>query len=138
MAQSEPRDIWSKITAISALIASVLIPVVVVVVSNLFTSAMKDSENRVRYIELAIGILKSPPSADTDNLRTWAVDVINKHSDVPMDSKTKDELRKNKIISTVPWEELAGIEYKTLRDELARQERLKQEQLREQLKKYAK
>jgi hypothetical protein len=98
MAQSEPRDIWSKITAISALIASVLIPIVVVVVGNSFSRAMKESENRIKYIELAIGILRTTPSTETANLRIWAIDIINKHSDVKLTPETQQELLHKEII----------------------------------------
>jgi len=57
MTTCEKKDVWDKLGALSALIASVLVPVVIVVVGNLYTSAMKQSENRVKYTELAIAIL---------------------------------------------------------------------------------
>ena len=59
---------------------------------------MKESENRVKYLELAIGILRSPPSEDTENLRVWAIDVMDKYSEVSINQKMKQELAKKRII----------------------------------------
>lgn len=98
MTKSENKDVWDKLGALSALIASVLVPIVIVIVGNSYTSAMKHSENRVKYVELAIGILKTNPSPDTENLRAWAIKVIDNYSEVPMNDKTKDELLRRQLI----------------------------------------
>ncbi len=97
MAKSENKDVWDKLGTLSALIASVLVPIVIVFVGNSYTSEMKHSEIRVKYLELAIGILKTSPSKDTEDIRKWAVKVIDNYSELPMDEKTKNELLRKQL-----------------------------------------
>jgi len=58
---------------------------------------MKESENRVRYIEIAIGILKGEPSKETNALRIWAINVINQYSIVPITDSAQKELLERKL-----------------------------------------
>lgn len=51
----------------------------------------------MKYIELALGILKAPPSSDTEQLRIRAIQVMDKYSEVPITEEMKRELRTNKI-----------------------------------------
>lgn len=98
---AEKKDIWDKLSAVAGLVASVLIPIVVVVVGNAYASAVKDAENRVKYTELAIGILRAPPTEGTQGIRSWAIDVVNKHSGVSLDDATRTELLQNGIAGKV-------------------------------------
>lgn len=90
--QKKKKDVWDKLTTMSALFASVLVPVVLAFVGNAYTNALKQAENRVKYTELAISILKDKPSPETQDVRAWAVDVINQYSGVPMSAKVKSQL----------------------------------------------
>jgi hypothetical protein len=91
------KDIWDKIPAVSALLASVLVPIVLAVIGNAYTNAVKQSENKVKYTELAISILKDKPSQETQDVRAWAIDVINQYSGVPMSAKAKNQLLGNQL-----------------------------------------
>jgi hypothetical protein len=99
------KDIWDKITALSALIASVFVPIVLAVVGQAYTSAMKQSENRVKYTELAISILKDKPIPETQDIRGWAINVVNQYSGVPMTSEVKEQLLRSPLAadSTSSW-----------------------------------
>lgn len=94
MAQFEPRD-WV------AIFATILIPLAIAIVGYWVSSAIKESENRVKYIELAIGILEKPPSTDNENIRLWAIEVMDKYSEVPINEKMKLELTKSPIRATL-------------------------------------
>lgn len=83
------KTIWEKLPVISTFLASVLIPVVLAFVGHALTTAMKQGENRVRYSELAISILKEEPSDSNRDVRGWAVEVINRYSGVQMSARTK-------------------------------------------------
>ena len=50
----------------------------------------------MRYIELAINVLHTPPS-DTQNLRAWAIQVMDKYSPVPVSDEVKRELKTRQI-----------------------------------------
>jgi hypothetical protein len=72
-----PKDIWDKMHASATLIASVFVPLAVAFVGSSYTNAMKEAENKLRYVELAIGVLRAEPSRETDALRGWAVEVLS-------------------------------------------------------------
>jgi hypothetical protein len=92
MEPTKSKDTWDKMSALSALLASVLVPLVIAVVGNAYTTALKESENRVKYTELAIGILKDTPTPETQDVRAWAIDVINQYSGVAMSAQVKRQL----------------------------------------------
>ena len=98
MGEEKTKDFWDKTSAIAALLASVLVPIVIAIVGHSYTNAIKEAENRVKYTELAITILKSIPEKDSDDIRAWAVDVINQYSGVPMDAKVKQQLIGRRLI----------------------------------------
>lgn len=52
----------------------------------------KEKEIQLKYISLSIQILSSPPSQSNSSVRKWAVDIINKYSEVKMDEKVELEL----------------------------------------------
>jgi len=76
----------------ASLIASVLVPIAVVIIGNMYSSAIKESETSVRYVELAVEILKTNPSNDNSNMREWAVDLINNYSEIEINQQTRAEL----------------------------------------------
>jgi len=90
---AEPKDKWDKMQAAAALIASVFVPLVVAIVGSSYSNAMKEAENRLRYVELAIGILRAEPNRDTLALRGWAVQVLSSQSSVPLPEEVKMQLR---------------------------------------------
>ncbi len=95
---NEKKDNWDKLKILAGLIASLLVPIVIAFVGNEYSSALKESENRLRYTELAIEILNEPPVPTNKNIRGWAIDVVNKYSGVPINSKTKQEMLDSPIL----------------------------------------
>ena len=95
--QNKSKDIWDKLPAISAFMASVLIPIVVLLAGNSFAERMKVSDASLRYTEISLSILRSEPSADTESLREWAIEVLSKHSAVPLSANAQAELRKRRV-----------------------------------------
>ena len=98
MTQTPKKDIWDKLKSLSSIIASVFIPLVLGIIGNEYTSAMKESEHSLRYTELAIEILNDKPSESNKNIRLWAVELINQYSTVELNKEAKSELVNNKFI----------------------------------------
>ena len=69
-----------------------LVPVVVAVVANSYSSVIKQAENRVKYTELAINILQEEPDEQTQAVRAWAIDIVNRYSGVAMSETVREEL----------------------------------------------
>jgi hypothetical protein len=111
MVHEHKKDVWDKMVPLSTLLASVLVPVVLAIVGNSYTSAMKQSENRVKYTELAMNILKEKPSSDTEALRGWAIEVVNQYSGVQMSDRAKTELSRTKL----PFSNMAGSDFSASR-----------------------
>lgn len=57
-----PKDVWDKIQSLAPLVASILVPLAVAFVGSSYASAMKNSENQIKYVELAVSILRSEPT----------------------------------------------------------------------------
>lgn len=76
------KDIWDKMQASAALIASIFVPLAVAIVGNSYSHATKEAENRLRYVEISIGILQSEPNRETAALREWAVQVLDSQATV--------------------------------------------------------
>ena len=81
----------------AALISSVLIPVVAGVVAGIYATRVKDSENDMKYIELAVSIIREEPKQETAALRDWSVAVIAARSIVPLSKEAQEELRTHRV-----------------------------------------
>ena len=89
--------LWQKMRVVSTMLASILIPLVIALVSQSFAATLKQNEIGVRYIEMAVGILRAPPEPATNHVRTWAIDVINYHSEVPLSEEVLIELQNEDV-----------------------------------------
>jgi len=57
-----------------------VVPISIVIYSQYFTNRQNENEINLKYIEIATSILKDKPTESNKELRTWAVNVINKYS----------------------------------------------------------
>lgn len=76
------------------LIKIVIVPLTIAFVSIYYTNVQKDSEINLKYIELAIDILKQPNSDSNQYLKEYAKDIIKKYSEVPLSKKAEEEIQK--------------------------------------------
>lgn len=90
---TELPQIWEKIKVLSVVIASLTVPVVVAVVGNSYSKEQKDKEIGVRYVELAVEILRAAPSTDNKALRTWAISIVDHYSVLPLPKEAQAELQ---------------------------------------------
>jgi uncharacterized protein YjbI with pentapeptide repeats len=97
MSDTSKKNIWDKLSSAASILGALLIPVVVAIVGSVLASAMKEDENRVKYTELAISILKEEPSDENRALRNWGIDVIDKYSGVPMSPEARKELQNRSL-----------------------------------------
>jgi hypothetical protein len=90
---AELPPLWEKLKVVSLVTASLMIPLVVAYLGNAVSKDQKDKEIGVRYVELAVGILRTEPNPQTKSLREWAVSVIDHYSQVPLPKEARDELQ---------------------------------------------
>jgi hypothetical protein len=90
----KPKDSWDKAEILAKILGAVLLPVITICIAYLLNASIQDRSARVRMIELAVEILKSDPKAATNAnyMRGWAVEVLQKNSEVPLTKETRDAL----------------------------------------------
>lgn len=62
----------------------------------------KQVELNQKYIEIAVGILNGKPTPETIPLRDWAIDIIDKYSEIKL-SKEAKKLLKEKPLSKIQY-----------------------------------
>ena len=93
---------WEKgkvIAQFLGVIANTAIAVVVFLVGNAYNQQIENQklaqDLRIKYIDLALAIIQS--SESSDEIRTWAADIIQNNSEnitrTPMDEETKKQLK---------------------------------------------
>jgi GH24 family phage-related lysozyme (muramidase) len=88
---------WKKIQILTGLIGAILVPTVVGIIGNTINQSIKNNEIGLSYVQLAVSILKEEPNPNTENLRKWAIAVVNNYSDVDLSEEAQQELQKERI-----------------------------------------
>lgn len=98
-------DRWQKLEIAIKAIAAIAVPLAIAWAGNEISVANKQKDSETKFVELATAVLNKEPSAnqsaDSKNLRKWAVDVINKFSGVPMSAETAEALVRTTALPTV-------------------------------------
>lgn len=90
-------NFFEKLKTVSASIAVIFIPIVIALLGNQYSQAIKEKETQLRLVELSIEILKEKQGDENEGLKKWAVDVINRYSEVPLNDVVKTDLISDKI-----------------------------------------
>lgn len=96
------------VSSLAASVAAVVIPIILAVVGNKYTRSLKERETRAKFVELALDQLKTPPTPENENIRKWAIEVVNQYSGVALNAAAKKDLE-SKVGLVGPTElEVAG------------------------------
>ena len=83
---------WQKAQVVAVVMASLAVPVVLAIIGNAYATAQKEAERNVRYVELAVDILKTPPRKQGAQMRGWAIQILDRFSPVSLSSPAKESL----------------------------------------------
>ena len=104
MSWKGPFDYWVNKLEILAKIA---IPVVLVFLGHQLESSYRAKEEQFKqvglnqkYIEIAVGILNTKPTSETMPLRDWAIDTIDKYSEIKLSKDAKALLKQRPLSKT--------------------------------------
>ncbi len=75
-----------------SLLQGCVTPIVIAVCGYFLQDAIKDREINSKYVDLSIQILKEAPTEKKMIIRTWAVEVLNKYSEVKLDRHSQELL----------------------------------------------
>lgn len=83
--------------SIATTFAMIAVPIVIALIGGEYNKSVKESENRVRYVELAIAQLRTPPAPETAALRDWAVDLLDNQAPIKLSPTAKGQLKANAL-----------------------------------------
>lgn len=92
MTYKEILQLVQTVALVVTALAAVAVPVVVAHIGASVAVATKESESRVKYVELAVSILQADPKPETQALRGWAVELLD--SQAPAMAKLASEAKK--------------------------------------------
>jgi len=76
------------------MLASIAVPLIVAYFGNSISLSLKESENRVKYVELAVTVLSGKPTGTDRPLRQWAIELLDSQSPI----KLSDGVRQNLLL----------------------------------------
>ena len=86
---------FETLNKFSPLIATIMIPMVLAIIGNQYTSAVKEREIQGKFVALAVDILKQKPSNENRNIREWSTNILNKYSGVRLSDAARNDLINN-------------------------------------------
>jgi len=84
----------NKIQTLSTIISLLATPIIVAMVGWHVQSSISNESIKKDYVQIAIEILKSPEKKNDDEMRKWAVEVLDKNSPVPFSKELRSDLEK--------------------------------------------
>jgi hypothetical protein len=93
--KEKKRDGWDIAGLIVGWAAALIMPAVIAVIGILLRIALKNRESQTKMVELAIKLLNVDPKVvkQDEKLRKWAMDVIDKYSEVKLPPEVRVELQ---------------------------------------------
>ena len=89
--------------AIATIFATVAVPIVVAFASWQIQQTVSSNSIKKDYVQMAVTILSQPDTEKNRQLRTWAVQVLNKNSSVPMSAEVASDMSQLVIVPTSQW-----------------------------------
>ncbi|KAA1157004.1 hypothetical protein EU508_18965 [Pseudoalteromonas fuliginea] len=91
---NEQKDWWDKFK----IVGTVLIAPAILIFGTIYADAIKNKESNVELLKLAVDILKEKPDNTDSNIRKWAIEIVNRHSEEKFNQETKLSLEENVIL----------------------------------------
>jgi hypothetical protein len=86
-----------KAQAISSIVSAIAIPLAIAVVGWWVQASLKSEDIKKDYVQMALGILQSDEQQENQDLRKWAVTVLDENAPVPFPSDLKEKLGTGEI-----------------------------------------
>jgi len=79
-------------------VVAIILPIVLLVVGNWYTAAIKEREVQGQFVKLAVDILQTAPTAGTKETRQWGINILNKYSGVPLAEEAQQALLEKSVL----------------------------------------
>ncbi len=97
----KPKNWLDILDVLTKLIATIIIPLVILFVGQSYTKAQVDSQVRSEYIKMGVGLLSTKPTDDNVALRLWAIEIINEYSTIKFTPEAIKELEDNRVLLSI-------------------------------------
>lgn len=88
----------SKIQSYASIFASIAVPLLVALFGWALQSKTSEDSVKKDYVQIAIKILNTEKDKADENMRQWAIAVLDKNSPVPFSKDMKDSLQNGKTV----------------------------------------
>jgi hypothetical protein len=87
--RNDRLEFWKQLAQIGSAVA---VPVVLALIGYFVQSSLADAGLKKDYVQMALGVLKEQPTKENEQLRHWAISVLDKNSPVPIPATLKSQL----------------------------------------------
>ena len=91
--QGDRLERWKQVAQIASAVA---VPVVLAILGYFVQRSLADAGLKKDYVQMALSVLKEAPSKENEQLRKWAIAVLDKNSPVPLPPSLKVQLETSK------------------------------------------
>lgn len=88
---------------LATIFATVAVPIVVAFASWQIQKTISADSLKKDYVQMAANILSQPSTEKNQQLRAWAIEILNKNSSVPMTPAVASEMSQIVIIPSQQW-----------------------------------
>lgn len=93
-------SVTAWMTTATPFLATVIIPVVLAFITQIYAASIKEKEVATDMVKLAVDIMKQKPTDDNLGLRAWATEVLEHYSGVDFSKdKRSDVINKSQLLS---------------------------------------
>ncbi|GAB4114404.1 MAG: hypothetical protein Tsb0027_03100 [Wenzhouxiangellaceae bacterium] len=94
---SPERDLLGKVQAWASIVSSIAIPVAIALMGWVVQNKIANEGTRKDYVSMALDILTTPETVEQEQLRAWAVAIVDKNSPVPLSGELRTQLEKGEV-----------------------------------------
>jgi hypothetical protein len=99
------KSLIEQIEIYAGIFLKVTLPLITLTLGSCFINAYGDKEVRLRYIDIAVGVLNDKPSPEKQPLREWAVRTLNLYADKKLTASARGTLKAAPLTTSPAVEE---------------------------------
>lgn len=104
---TEKLEFLKVVAQIASVISSITIPLVLAGIGFLVQRSFSEAGLKKDYVQISLAILKEQPTKDNEELREWAITVLDSNSPVPIPLTLRTKLVSTKMESMI-WSKIMG------------------------------
>lgn len=94
------KSLIEQIETCAGIFLKVTLPLITLTLGSCFINTYGDKEVRLKYIDIAVGVLNDKPSPEKQPLREWAVRTLNLYADKKLTASARGALKAAPLTSS--------------------------------------